>query len=290
MNDGRKLIELLSLAREYLEKKGIENPRANAEALLGKTLGLPRIELYLQYDRPLSEVETAQFRDLLKRRAQREPLQLITGTVDFFGATIEVAPKLLIPRPETEQLTSLISKHVLSLGDSSRIRLLDIGCGTGCIGVSLAQQHLHLVVDAVDVDFAAISCTIRNATNSDVADRVNAFHADVLGGDFPDRVSPPYNVVLSNPPYIVEAQIDALQPEVSMHEARGALNGGVDGLVFYRRIADHAPRLLSSPGLLAVEVGWEQSEAVGAIFRTRFDRVEFANDFAGHARFVLANS
>jgi release factor glutamine methyltransferase len=280
------LIEILSTAHQYLEEKGIESARRNAEAMLGKAVGLARIDLYLQHDRPLTPAQVAAFRELLRRRAQHEPLQLILGTVDFYGVTLEVLPGLLIPRPETEELAEYVASEMSNSANVLPCRMLDIGTGTGCLAVSIAARVPHVVVDAVDVDFEAVRCTNRNAVMNGVEARVRGILADVFSDRFLSCVTPPYDVVVSNPPYVSESEFAGLPPEIRDHESRHALLAGENGLAFYRRIFDLLPTLLKPDGLLALEIGAAQGLAVEEIFQSQLMSVEVRKDLSGLPRII----
>jgi len=280
------LIEILNTAHHYLEEKGIESARRNAEALLGKAVGLARIDLYVQHDRPLTSAQVAIFRELLRRRAQREPLQLILGTVDFYGVTLEVVPGLLVPRPETEELADYVTSEISSYAEGSPLRMLDIGTGTGCLAVSIAARVPHVEVDAVDSDFEAVRCTNRNAAVNDVEERVHGILSDAFSERFMSCVTPPYDVVVSNPPYVSESEYAALAPEIRGHEARHALIANDNGLAFYKRIAGLLPNLLRPGGLLAVEIGATQGQAVAEILQSNLVSVAVRNDLSGLPRIV----
>jgi release factor glutamine methyltransferase len=279
-------LEILSTAQHYLQEKGIENPRGNAEQLLGKALGLPRIELYLQHDRPLHEQEVAAFRDLLRRRAKHEPLQLILGSVEFCGLKLNVLPGLLIPRPETEEL---IEKVVQFFPHDQPMRALDVGTGTGCIAIALAAALPCLDVDAVDDDFDAVRCTQQNAEQLHLHDRVRALAADLFSSRFMQIVKPPYDLVVSNPPYVTAAEHETLVPEITQHESRRALIGGSDGLAFYRRIAELLPALLKPSGLFAGEIGSAQSTKVMSIFSETLDSLVCHNDLSNVPRIIMGH-
>jgi release factor glutamine methyltransferase len=279
-------VEILNAARHYLEQKGIENARGDAEALLGKTLHLPRIELYLQHDRPLTAEEISDFRELLRRRARREPLQLLLGQVEFCGVTLEVVPGLLIPRPETEELAERVISELRS-GTPATCRVLDIGTGTGCLAVAIAAQIPQADVDAVDVDFEAVRCAERNAARNGVSNRVRALLVDLFSPRFETMVRPPYDAVVSNPPYVSESDATQLPPEVRNHEARHALIAPEAGLAFYRRIVELIPALLGPGGLLAVEIGYGQVQPVTEMLRGRLDGLTLHNDVTGIPRIVM---
>jgi release factor glutamine methyltransferase len=277
--------EILDTARRYLEEKGIENPRGNTEALLGKALNLPRIELYLQHERPLAEAEISTFRELLRRRTRREPLQLILGSVEFAGANIEVLPGVLIPRPETEELTERMASQ-LAPSAGAPLRILDLGTGTGCIAIALAKRFPLLEVDAVDTDYEAVRLTSRNAQANRVGERVRAIRCDLFSPRFLTSVTPPYDAVVSNPPYVTEKEYESLAAEIREHEPKGALTAGEDGLTFYRRLAELLPELLIPNGRLMLEIGATQGAAVRDVFGRLMMDVTVECDSSGHERFV----
>jgi release factor glutamine methyltransferase len=280
------VIEILNTARGYLEEKGIENPRGNAESLLCKALGLTRVDLYVQHDRPMEIGQVNEFRELLRRRAKHEPLQLILGSVEFCGVTIDTAPGLLIPRPETEELAEWVIAHLSPLEISQRLRVLDIGTGTGCLALAIANRVKSARVDAVDLDFEAVRCATHNAERNGVADRVRVVLADLFSTRFESVIEPPYDVVVSNPPYVTEQEYQTLAPEVRDHEARHALVGPENGLAFYRRISSLLPTLLKPGGTLAVEIGATQGDAVINLFAEILRPVTLHRDMAGKPRIV----
>jgi release factor glutamine methyltransferase len=284
--ETRRLIDYLNLARGFLEEKGVDNPRGDAESLMGKALGLPRIQLYMQHDRPLTEIEIGAFRELLRRRGRREPLQLILGEVEFGGVKLEMSPGLLIPRPETEQLAEFVSAQIRNAASRNTIRILDIGTGTGCISVALARADARVSVDAVDVEFAALRCAARNAARNEVAERVHVLQADVMSPRFLNLVLPPYEWVVSNPPYIAANELAGLQPEVRLHESSRALVGGETGLEFYERIADLLPELLNPGGRFALEIGVGQEAAVRERLSSVAAEVTSILDLSGIPRIV----
>lgn len=259
------VIGILRETTRYLDEKGVDGAHRSAELLLGKVLGLGRIELYLQQDRPLTESQLAEFRELIKRRTRREPLQYILGRVDFCGLDIEITPGLLVPRPETEELALLAEKELRELSQD-RIRILDIGTGTGCLAVYLATRLTNAQVDAVDIDPDAMVYTRSNAGRHRVENRVRAIEVDVFSERFLDAISPPYDALVSNPPYVTAEEHRDLMPEVRDYEARHALVADRDGMAFYCRIAELLPALLKSGGRFFVEIGRGQDKAVAKIF------------------------
>jgi release factor glutamine methyltransferase len=280
------LVEILNTAHHYLEEKGIEAPRRSAEMLLGKVLNLSRMDLYLQHDRPLKDNEVGAFRDFLRRRVKHEPLQYILGTVDFCGLALDVMPGLLIPRPETEEFVQHAAVIVRNFQQQNTVRVLDLGTGTGCIAVALAHQCAMCTVDAVDLDIEALHCTERNAARHGLEPRIHTILGDIFHPEFVKRLNPPYDLMVSNPPYVCDHDYAGLQPEVRNYEASRALLGGPDGLNFYRRMADLLPNLLRAGGALAVEIGLGQRDDIAAIFAPFFPTIHIHPDLADIPRVV----
>jgi release factor glutamine methyltransferase len=287
-NDSWKLIDLLNTASVYLSEKEIEHPRRNAEALLGKTLSIPRIDLYLQYDRPLDSEQVGRFRELIKRRVQREPLQQILGEAEFMKSKLSVPRGLLVPRPETELLADLaIKKARQEFADFHSIRVLDLGCGTGCISIALATSLASATVDAVDIDPLAAATTRDNAAANHVENRVRVIQNDLLNPDFATRLQPPYDIIVSNPPYVRAADFDQLAPEIRHFENPLALIGGEDGLMFYCRIAELLPGIISKSGFAVLELGINQAAEVTKMFTSTGFESSILMDLNGVERFLF---
>ncbi|NVN99704.1 MAG: peptide chain release factor N(5)-glutamine methyltransferase [Geobacteraceae bacterium] len=244
-------LKLLNWTKEYLAGKGIENARLEGEWLLCHALSLDRVGLYLNFDKPLLESELAAFRALVSRRAKREPLQHILGTQEFMGLEFMVSAAALIPRYDTELL---VSEALKALPKAQRV--LDIGTGSGCVAIALARNLPAATVVSVDISKAALELAQSNASlNSAVVDLREGSLFEPVNGEY-------FDLIVSNPPYIPAADIETLQPEVRDFEPRSALDGGVDGLDFYRQIARIAPQHLSSGGWLLLEVGIGQATEV----------------------------
>lgn len=290
------VIELLNATREFLASKDFESPRTNAELLLGHALGLSRIDLYLQHDRPVSDEERSRVRALLKRRLRHEPPQYIVGETEFYGIRLRVMPGVPIPRLETEIVAekaieiakTRIAKRTAQSGEETILRILDIGTGTGNLALALAANLAQTVVDATDMSESALDLALENATRAGLADCVHPRHWDVFSDRIPSALRPPYPLVVSNPPYVAEAEFDELPPEVKDFEPRSAFIGGTDGLRFYRRFAELAGRLLEEDGALVVEIGDTQSDVVRAILKDAFQQVEIFCDLSGAERVIVA--
>jgi release factor glutamine methyltransferase len=283
--------ELIQVTSEYLDGKSVESAKLNAERLLADVLGLSRIELFFQHDRPVLGVELDHFRDLVRRRAQGEPLQQILGETEFYSRVFKVEPGVFIPRPETERL---VEEAIALLAPPDR-RLLapvavEIGCGTGIIGISLALDVPRLTVYATDVNPAAVQLTKHNAHTLGADPRVH-----VLPGNrfdpLPAHLKGQVDLVVSNPPYIREADIPGLAAEVSEHDPEEALNGGEDGLVFYRALASGLGVWLRPGGHVAVEIGDDQGRDVEDIFSASgLEDIRVIRDYADRDRVVTARS
>lgn len=267
---------VLEWTKAYLAEKGIENARLEAEWLLASATGHDRVGLYVNYDQPLTEGELASFRGMVARRARREPLQYILGTQEFMGLEFVVTPAVLIPRHDTETLVT----QALGCCPEAR-RVLDVGVGSGCITVALAKSFPGAEVWGVESSAAALAVARSNAERHDV--RITFFEGNLFE-PFADTC---FDLIVSNPPYIPTVDLATLQPEVRDFEPWGALDGGTDGLDYYRRIVTAASAYLVPSGWLLVEVGIGQAEDVGAMFAAAgFTELLTAKDPGGIERVV----
>ena len=267
-NETWTILKVLTWTKGYLAEKGVDNARLEAEWLLAAALGLERIGLYVNFDKPLGEAELAACRGLVARRARREPLQYILGSQEFCGLEFAVAPGVLIPRHDTETLVA----EALRRAPAART-VLEIGVGSGCIAVTLARSLPEAVVWGVDISPEALALAWRNAERHGV--RLTLAE----GSLFEPYPGERFDLIVSNPPYIPTADLDFLQPEVREWEPRGALDGGPDGLDCYRRLVPAAPAHLIPGGWLLVEVGIGQAEAVQEMFaRAGFGELFVAQD------------
>jgi release factor glutamine methyltransferase len=281
--------DLIQASTVYLAEKGIESPRLNAERLLGDVLALSRIELYFQHDRPVTGQELDSFRDYVRRRAAGEPLQTLIGTWEFYSRSFKVEPGVFIPRPETEILIEQCIR-LLTPADSRLIAplALEIGCGAGVVGISLAAEIPALEIYATDVSPAAIKLSAHNARSHGVTPRAT-FLAGNLFEPLPPKLAGQFDLLVSNPPYVQRDQISSLPVEVSRHDPPEALDGGADGLTFYRALAAGLDRWLREDGAVAVEIGADQAEAVREILgRAGCHQIEVSKDYSGQPRVVTA--
>ncbi len=243
------IVELLRWGTDYFAARDVDSPRLSVELLLCHVTGLQRIDLYVQHDKPLADAELVDLRSMIKRRAKGEPLQYILGSVEFLGCTIAVETGVLIPRPETEFIVDDLCKRLESNKDR-RLRILDIGCGSGCISVALARAYPLARVLALDVSEQALSIAERNAVTNKV-ENVVFRKCDILS-QMP-RIQAPFDVIVSNPPYIAHREVAQLQREVRDYEPLNALTDHEDGLSFYRRFAEIFPQMLAPEGLFCLE-------------------------------------
>ncbi|MBU6409423.1 MAG: peptide chain release factor N(5)-glutamine methyltransferase [Verrucomicrobia bacterium] len=279
------VLEAIQKSSDFLSKKGIESARLQAEHLLAHLLKMPRMNLYLNFQRLLSEGETAALRALVQRRGGREPLQHIVGTVSFCGFELMVNRNVLVPRPETEVLAELGWEFLLSLGRPALA--LDVGTGSGCLSVALAAKCPNAKITATDAAAAALALARENAKKNGMEERIDFFEGDGFAA-LPDGKT--FDLIVSNPPYVPSDEIGRLEPEVRDFDPRAALDGGADGLDFYRKFAAQAAIILKPSGKFMVEFGDGQAAAVRAIFEAEKWIVEAVkDDYSGRARVLAAS-
>ena len=248
---------LLETVTDYLVEKKIENARLNAEVLLAHQLHVKRISLYLNFDQPLTEKEVSGYRDLIRRRLKREPLQYITGIQEFWSLSFRVNPHVLIPRPETEILVD----QALTLAGSfheTPMRVLDLGTGSGVISVVMAKEVPEALILATDISGEALGVARENAQNHGVLNRIAFLRGDLFEPLMPEKRV--FHLIASNPPYVCTHEIQELLPEVALHEPKIALDGGKDGMDFLKKIIFQAPQFLRPGGWLLLEMSPYQVE------------------------------
>ena len=271
------VLKILRWTADYFRGKQIESARLDAELLLSATLEMDRVTLYVNFERPLNADELSSYREKVQRRASREPIQYILAETEFWSLPFNVNPAVLIPRADTEVLVEEALKRM-----DGCCSVLDIGTGSGAIAIALAHEMPEIYVTAIDCSEAALEVARGNARRNGVEDRVAC-----LAGDLKSLPAGPFDVIVSNPPYISSRDWEQLMPEVRDHEPRLALDGGDDGLEAYRRIAVQAVQVLSPDGWLLVEVGIGQATVVSALFRAAgLTDVTQRDDYAGIPRVV----
>jgi release factor glutamine methyltransferase len=278
--------EALLRARGRLIRAGVDAPEREAEWLLLHALGIPPVVLWSEPDARIAPDREAVLETLIRKREEREPLQLILGEVPFHGVALAVEPGVFLPRPETEELVEVVLDLIHANG-ASRGRILDWGTGTGAIAVALAKALPRWTAVAADWSPVARCLASRNAERNGVEERVQ-----VLAGDFngPDPVTSSrvlFDVVVSNPPYIRRADIPGLMPEVRDHDPREALDGGPDGLDAFRSLARGMHAWLRAGGLLALEIGADQADNVLGILSAPIEDARVLPDRAGRPRYVI---
>lgn len=280
--------ELVLRSAEYLKNKGADSPRLDAEILLAALLKTDRLHLYLDWDKPLTELEVAAYREMIRRRgANREPVARILGRREFYGRPFAVTPAVFSPRPETEGLVerALEFLRLSPQEESARPTVFEVGTGSGAIVVSLAVEFPGPQYVASDVSAEALAIAKRNAETLGAHQRITFRHGALFAG-----FEGPLWCLVSNPPYIRRDEIPTLPPEVRAHDPMPALDGGADGLDVVRDLAEHGARLLRPGGAVFLEIGQEQGPDTVAIFRAQgaFEDVRIEEDFSGHDRFLCA--
>jgi release factor glutamine methyltransferase len=278
------ILKLLSWTRDYFISREIENGRADAEILLAHCLGLRRIDLYVQYEKPLSGEELDRFRGFVKRRARREPVAYITGEKEFWSLALKVGPAVLIPRPETECLVEAALAVLPKDGSYGPRRVLDLGTGSGAIALALAVERPGDEIIATDLSEEALSIARENARRHGVEDRVNFLEGDWFASV--KTVESRFDLIVSNPPYIRQPDLEGLQPEIRHFEPVGALDGGADGIDCLTDIILAAPSYLRPSGNLLLEIGHDQQSLLTEVVSQAgcYTDAMFLKDYGGHDR------
>ena len=286
MHDAETIRDLLQRAELRLVASGVPNARRNAEWMLCHALGMRVLDLHVQSTAAPDPGRVTVYREMVERRAAREPLQYILGVTEFMSLPFEVHAGVFVPRPDTEVLVERAEELLRSRPLHEALDVLDLCSGSGVIGVSLAARIPNLAVVAVDVSSSAARITARNAALNGVSDRVDAVHADAFA--FLRDSGRRFTAVVCNPPYVGSDELAALPCEVRDHEPMLALDGGRDGLDFYRRVVPQLAGKITPGGLVLFEIGDTQGAAVSKLLRDAgFAAVEVVKDYAGHDRVVL---
>jgi release factor glutamine methyltransferase len=273
------VLEVLQATTAYLKKRNVENPRLNAEHLMAHALRRKRIELYLDFERALTETELAPLRGLVKRRSEGEPLQHLLGTVEFCGLTFLCDKRALVPRPETEQLVELVESRI----ENRELRIADVGTGSGVIALSLAAKIPEAKVLGVDVSEDALALAQENAARLNLSERVQFLKSRLL-----ENVEDAFDLIVANLPYVSIQDRHTLSLEV-LHDPEVALFAGAQGDELVRELIDQARVRLRPGGLLALEIGLGQSEALlSALAEKNYRDISSKNDYNGVTRFLFA--
>ena len=272
-------LELRRWGEGYFAEKLIDSPRLTMELMLCHILRYSRLELYLHYDKPLTKAELSALKAMIARRAKREPLQYILGETEFYGLPFAVDSSALIPRPETEFLVEAALEYLVQA--TQPLSVLDIGTGSGCIALTIAKKSPESRVVAMDISEAALALAAKNQSALGI-ENCELVKRDIFREI---TVKKPFDVIVSNPPYISTESMTELEPELLRHEPHIALTDGGDGLRFYRRFAEVFPSILARDGMFFVEIGYGQAAEVLAIFADDY-LCTLENDLAGIPRII----
>ena len=276
------VLEIIKKTTDFFAGKGIESPRLQAELLIGHALGLKRMQLYLQFERPLAEADLEKIRPLVRRRGQCEPLQYVLGEIEFHGLRLKIDRRALIPRPETELLVAT----ALAACAPPPARVLDLGTGSGAIALAMAKELPAAAVTAVEVSDEALALARENAAGTGLAERITFLKSSWFAA-LPAEAR--FDLIVANPPYLSAEETAATAPEVQGHEPALALTAADGGCADLRMIIAGAPAFLVPGGLLVLETGIAQHAELTALAQAAgFARVESRPDLAGRDRFVLA--
>jgi release factor glutamine methyltransferase len=275
-----RLVDLIDWSVDYLDKKGIEDCRMSVEWMLTHILKMSRVDLYLNFDRPLSREELEAYKPLLLKCAAHQPVQQVIGQADFYGFRLAVSSDVLIPRPETERLVECVIKQYQHR--ENVFSILDIGSGTGAIAIALAMHLPRAQITALESSEKAVRILEKNCRYHNLTNRISILREDV----FTWEAREPFDIIVSNPPYIALSEMASLPKNVGYYEPLLALTDQDDGLRFYRRFADRFHHWLVSGGMAVVEFGGPtQSNAVKKIFRS-FKNPEIHQDYQKDDRFI----
>jgi release factor glutamine methyltransferase len=275
------VLEVLRSMTDYFEKRNVDSPRLNAEHLLAHVLGRKRIDLYLEFERPLPESELKPLRELVKRRGAGEPLQHLLGTVEFCGRSFRCDKRALVPRPETEQLVELLISHFKSGIACSR--MVDVGTGSGIIALTLAVEFPKAEIVGTDISEDALVLARENAEQLGLADRVRFLRSNLL-----ENVKPDFDLIVANLPYVSTEDRQNLSREV-LHDPEVALFAGARGDELVRQLIVQAPSWLRPGGMLALEIGIGQSETfVAGLAEKNYRDIWTEKDYSGVIRFLFA--
>jgi len=282
------ILDLIRWADEFFRGKGLATPRLDAEVLLAETLGMDRVGLYTHFDQPLQTEELARFKKLIRRRLQHEPVAYIIGQREFWSLTFKVTPDVLIPRPETEILVAEALKVFSGPEQTERnFRILEIGTGSGAISVALAKELPAALLVATDLSEKALSIAQENALRHGVHQRIHFLQGDLF---HPLAEGSAFELIITNPPYIAHDDFPSLPPEVRDFEPRVALDGGKDGLTFFRKVLPRVGEFLRPEGWFLAEIGAGQEQKIRQIAQENreFISCDFVPDLSGIKRVFKA--
>ncbi len=283
-----RIIDIINWGSQYLKSKGIDEARLTIELMLCHVLKCRRIDLYIDFERPLTKSELEELRNIIKRRLKREPLQYIIGKTEFMGLEFKINPNVLIPRPETEILVEKAIETIKKeFPSETTVKLLDIGTGSGNISISIAKFLGEKVkVVGIDLSDKAIQIAEENAKLNNV-ENVEFICFDFFDTDFENKFQNQFDIIVSNPPYISTEEFETLQEEIKNYEPRIALTDESDGLTFFRRLADLSRKIISNRGFILAEMAYNQAEKVKEIFKSAgYEEIETFKDYLGFERVI----
>lgn len=277
--------ELLKRSDQFLAAQGIKSSRLDAEVLMADLLDMERINLYVKYDYPLKSREVDRYREMIKKRAQRIPVAYIIGKKEFMSLEFKVEPGVLIPRPDTENLVETVIDYCRKQKLQSP-QIIDLCTGSGAIAVSLAHYLKEAKVVGTDISAKALKIASHNVEKHDLKDRMSILKSDLLE-EFIKREIKGIDILVSNPPYIAQSEMETLAPEVKK-EPKKALVAGEDGLDFYRRLIPEAEKVLKAGAKLFLEIGYQQAESVKKLFGPNWSEIEVKKDYSENDRIISA--
>ena len=275
-----RVIDLLKWGEQYFSDNDFDNPRKEIEILLQDILECKRVDLYLRFEEPLGKNQLKILREWVQRRKNREPIQYITGKVEFYNLILNITPDVLIPRPESERLIEIL---LCTVGKDEKISILDIGTGSGCIALALGKELPQANILGVDNSENAINLSKLNATMLGI-ENTNFIQMDFLN----DTIDKKFDIIVSNPPYIPKEEMESLMPDVKKYEPYSALTDSSDGLTFYHKISENSHTLLRSKSWLFIEVGLGEhpNRAKQIFINDKFKNVELVKDYNGDDRIL----
>jgi release factor glutamine methyltransferase len=290
MSESWTVRRILEWTSGYFTRKNLDAPRLSAELLLSHVLNAPRIQLYTQYDRPLSDEELSRMRSLVQRASEEEPIAYLTGRAHFFNLEFDVTRDVLIPRPDTETLVENVLQTVRHQSGLETPRIVDLCTGSGCIAAALAHHLKSATVLAIDISPAAVAVARKNIERLGLAQRVIVEQGDLFEPLLRMVDVQPFDLIVANPPYIRTSDLETLDKSVRDYEPVTALDGGLDGLSLHRRILDESPQRLVSGGRIYLEIAFDQGDLAREIAsgREMFDEVRILKDFGGRDRVLTA--
>jgi release factor glutamine methyltransferase len=289
--------KLLNWVTQYLMGKGIDSPRLSAELLLSDILGLKRIELYTQHDKPVAQKELDKLHNLVKRAGQHEPIAYLIGKTEFYSMELDVSPDCLIPRPETELLVQRAIEFLRDqrhksgvLSPESGVYICDLCTGCGCIAVAIARNFPNARIIATDISSSALEIAANNIKKHNLQDRITLLSGDLFEPVIPQLDTGKFDLIVSNPPYVSAVEYEKLDKNVKEYEPRLALFAGVDGLDIYRRIIEKVDDFLKNDSALIMEIGYSQGPAIREMLDKSgiFSDIKIEKDFSNNDRIVTA--